>query len=397
MGQSSCAPWVERVGVARTAVAMAGLALLLAACQPEANSGGGGESQPPEVTVAKPVMKTVREEDEFVGRFAAIDDVAVRARVSGYLDEIHFEDGEMVERGDLLFTIDPREFEAALARANAQLETAQAAVTYREAEFARAEELAGRGTIPQSNLDEARNSLLSARAAVDEAEALKRTAELDLDFSVIEAPVSGRIDRNRISVGNLVTADATVLTSIVSLDPIEFYFDIDERSMLGYARDARERGGVLQEGAGALEVNVQLADERQGPFTGTLDFAENRIDQETGTIRLRARFDNPDFILQPGLFGRVTVPASLPHEAVMIPDSAVASDQNRRIVYVVDAENAVGVRPVRPGPTIDGYRVIREGLSGEETVVINGLTRLRPGMSVSPTMEELPPVANEAS
>jgi len=188
----------------------------------------------------------------------------------------------------------------------------------------------------------------------------------------------------------LVEANQSVLTTIVAPDPIYFYFDIDERSFLAYARDARVRGATLQEGAGSVPVVVRLADEKEEPRNGVLDFASNRIDDATGTMRVRAVFPNEDGVLQPGLFGRINVPGSLPYKGILIPDEAISSDQNRRVVYVVDEAGKISQRDVRPGPKIDGYRVIREGLSGDETIVINGLMRVRPGVTVTPEMTELP-------
>ncbi|WP_420394747.1 efflux RND transporter periplasmic adaptor subunit [Acuticoccus sp.] len=371
-------------------------AVSLAGCQPEEAAGQsatGGPPPAPSVTVAEPVVREVVEDDEFVGRFEAVDEVAVRARVGGYLDEVHFTDGQLVEEGELLFTIDQRPFRTELERAEAQLRTANAQLDYARAQFERAEDLVGRGTIPTATYEERQEEFLSAQAAVDAAQAAHDRAALDMEYTEIRAPLDGRIDRRLVSVGNLVQPDQTVLTTIVSLDPIDFYFDIDERALLGYARDARSRGGALQLGAGDLQVRVRLADEEDGPFQGTLNFAENRIDEASGTARLRARFDNADGVLQPGMFGRVNVPASLPYQGVLVPDEAVASDQSRRIVYVLGEDNTVSAKPVRPGPRIHGYRVIREGLTGEETIVINGLSRVRPGVTVDPEMVELPPEA----
>ncbi|MEM6762575.1 MAG: efflux RND transporter periplasmic adaptor subunit [Pseudomonadota bacterium] len=364
----------------------------LAAALPSALAQG----EPPTVTVASPVVREVVEDSEFIGRFSAIDDVAMRARVSGYLDEVHFRDGQLVEAGTLLFTIDQRPFQAALSEAQAQVRNTEARLEFAQTQFERAQELEGRGTVATAILDERRREQLTAQAEADAAEALLRRARLNLEFTEVRAPISGRIDRNLVSVGNLVLADQTVLTSIVSLNPIEFYFDIDERAMLAFQRDARARGGALQEGAGGLPVRVRLADERDGPFQGELDFAENRVDDASGTTRLRARFDNPDLIMQPGMFGRINVPASLPYEGILVPDQAVASDQNRRVVYSVDDAGNVTAIPVRPGPRIYGYRVIRSGLTGEETIVVNGLSRIRPGVTVTPERVELPPEADGA-
>lgn len=370
------------------------LTVTVAACQPE-EAAQQPQQAAPKVTVASPVVRQIVEDDEFVGRFAAVDLVSLRARVGGYLQEVHFTDGQMVDEGDLLFTIDQRPFRRELEQDEAMLRTANAQLEYAQAQFERAEELVGRGTIPSATFDERQQALLTARASVDSASAAKERAELELEYTEIRAPLAGRIDRRLVSVGNLVQADSTILTTIISVDPIDFYFDIDERALLNYARDARARGGVLQEGASGLDVTVRLADADDGTFQGRLNFAENRVDDQSGTIRLRARFDNPDLVLQPGMFGRVNVPASLPYEGVLVPDEAVASDQSRRIVYVVADDNTVSAKPVRPGPRIYGYRVIREGLTGEETIVINGLPRLRPGITIDPIREELPPEAAE--
>ncbi|MER8494962.1 efflux RND transporter periplasmic adaptor subunit [Mesorhizobium sp. M1312] len=345
----------------------------------------------PVVTVAKPLVRDIVEDDEFVGRFEAVDQVSLRSRVGGYLDQVHFQDGTLVKQGDLLFTIDQRPFKAALNQAQAQVDSAKTLVEFSKMQFERAETLSREGNIPVSTLDDRRREYLAAQAQLDGAEAALENASLDLEFTEIKAPFSGRVDRRLISPGNLVQADQTVLTTIVSIDPIDFYFDIDERTYFAYARDARERGGVMQEGAGGVDVVVRVADRDEATFKGKLDFAENRLDEATGTMRARARFDNKDGVLQPGMFGRINVPGSLPHPGVLLPDEAIGADQNRRIVFVVDEAGLISAKPVRTGPRIDGYRVIREGLTGEETVVINGLVRVRPGVTVKSEMTTLPP------
>jgi multidrug efflux system membrane fusion protein len=363
--------------------------LLVAAATPDAAFAQG--AAPPTVTVAKPVSREIVEDDEFVGRFQAVDEVEVRSRVGGYLADVHFTDGQLVKEGDLLFTIDQRPFETALNQAKSELVVANTLVDFTKAQFERAETLVARGSIPQSTLDDRRREYFAAQARVDGATAAQARAQLDMEYTEIRAPLSGRIDRRRVSVGNLVKADETILTTIVSLDPIQFYFDIDERRFLDYQRDARQRGGALQEGAGGLDVAVRVADGEQAPFHGKLDFAENRIDNETGTMRVRALFPNADFTLQPGLFGRINVPGSLPHPGILVPDEAIGADQDRRVVYVVADDGTVSAKPVRPGPRIYGYRVIREGLDGSETIVVNGLMRVRPGIKVTPEMVTLPP------
>jgi membrane fusion protein, multidrug efflux system len=348
---------------------------------------------PPEVTVAKPIVKDIVEDDEFVGRFEAAEVVDVRARVSGYLQESNFRDGAMVAAGDLLFTIDQRLFEVDLRQAESEVAIAQASYDFANEQLQRATSLSTSGNIAQSVVDERRQAFLAASGALEQARQAVETAQINLDFSQVSAPIAGRIDRRRVTPGNLVRADDTVLTTIVSIDPIYFYFDIDERYFLAYAKDARTRGSSLQEGGGGLEVRVRLSDERLEPMTGQLDFSENRLDSATGSMRVRAIVPNPDGVLTPGLFGRVNVPGSFPYKGVLIPDAAIIGDQNRQLVMTVDEAGNVTPLEVRPGPRIDGYRVIREGMDGTETIVIEGLIRARPGAVVTPVMVELPPVA----
>ena len=345
---------------------------------------------PPPVTVAKPVVREVVDNDEFIGRFEAVDQVSIRARVGGYLQEVHFTDGALVKKGDLLFVIDQRPFITAVNEANAALEVAKSTQEYAETQFKRAESLANNGSQSVSTLDDRRRDWVSAQANVRGAQATADRAALDLEYTKITAPISGRIDRRLISAGNLVQADQSVLTTIVSLDPIDFYFDVDERRLLNFADTARTRGSDLQQGGGGVPVQVRISDSTQKPFSGKLDFAENRVDNESGTMRIRARFDNPNLVLQPGLFGRVQVEASNTYKAILVPDEAVGSDQNQRVVYIVGTDGTVSTKPVRPGPRLYGYRAIREGMDGTETIVVNGLMRARPGSKITPQLIELP-------
>ncbi len=356
-------------------------------------SAAEAQGGPPPVTVAKPVVKEIIETDEFVGRFDAESEIELRARVSGYLSRVHFTDGRLVKKGDLLFTIEQRTFETTLRQTRTQIEVAQSTFDFAQEQLQRAEALVTNGNISQSSVDQRREAFLSARGALEQAIAAEELASIELEFTEIRAPISGRIGRRLIDPGNLVTANETVLTSIVSSDPIYFFFDIDERYFLDYARDARARGVPLQEGGGGLEVQVQLSDRSIPPQRGILDFSENRIDRETGTMRVRAILENPDDILTPGLFGRISVPGSLPYEGILVPDQAIVADQNRRLVLAVDAEGMVSPRIVETGPMVDGYRVIRSGLEGTETIVVDGIVRARPGSQVTPEMSELPPVA----
>jgi membrane fusion protein, multidrug efflux system len=351
------------------------------------------QEQLPVVAAAKPVVRDIVEDDEFVGRFEAVDQVAIRSRVAGYLETVHFKDGALVNKDELLFTIDQRPYQAAYDAAKSQIDVWNSLLEFSKAQLERAEELAKTGNIAASIVDDRRREFLSNQAQIQGATAALRTASLNLEFTEIRAPLSGRIDRRLVSVGNLVQPDSTLLTTIVTLDPIDFYFDIDERLYFSYARDAKALGGTMQEGAGGLEVSVRVADGQDNRFKGKLDFAENRIDNATGTMRVRAQFPNPDGILQPGMFGRINVPGSLPHKGILVPDDAIGADQNRRIVFVVDAAGLVSAKPVRTGPRLDGYRVIREGLTGDETIVINGLLRARPGAKVKVEMVTLPPKA----
>lgn len=371
-------------------MAVVALTVALGACSEESGQQQAGAPQAPQVTVAKPVVKEFQEWDDFTGRFQAVEDVDIRARVTGYVKAVHFDEGELVKDGDLLVSIDRRTYQAALDEARASLKVAQAALQLATKELKRAEDLSQRGNISRSVVDERREAFAAANAQIEGAKAAVQRAELELEFTEIRAPVAGRISAKRVSTGSLVNANDTVLTNIASVDPIHFVFDVDERSYLAYVRmalDGKRRSGRDT----PYEVLVTLTDEREGVLKGFLDFVDNRIDDASGTIRARAVFPNDEHLLLPGLFGRISIPGSPLYKGVLIPDEAIGSDQNRRIVYVVDGENKVSARVIRPGPQIDGYRVVRDGLTGEERIVVNGLMRVRPGAVVDPQVTELPP------
>ena len=371
-------------------LALVAAALVLAGCEDPKQEQSA--PPPPKITAAKPVVKDILEMDDFTGRFEAKEDVQVRSRVAGYLQEVHFKDGGLVKKGDLLFTIDQRPFQAEVENAESSVEVARTRLDLSKQEFERAERLQKSGTVAVSTLDQRRQEYLAAQAELSGATARLRSARLNLEYTKIYSPVEGRIGRNLISVGNLVQANTTELASIVSLDPIYFYFDVDERAFLAYSRLARAgqrpSGRVTQ-----YEVKIQLTDETEPKHTGNLDFVDNRIDRGTGTMRGRAIVPNADLFLTPGLFGRISIPGSDVYKGVLVPDAAIGTDQNRRIVFVVGEGNKLVPRVIRPGPRIDGYRVVRTGLKGDETIVTKGLARVRPGMTIDPQLVELPAVA----
>ena len=351
----------------------------------------GAPPAPPSVTVAKPVVKDIIERTDFIGRFEAVDQVDIRARVSGYIDKIHFEDGTPVKAGDLLFTIDPRPYRNALEQAQATVTSSQVRLDFAQSDLDRAEQLRRTGNVSDQVFDQRRQAFLTAKAELDRAQAALRQAQLDVEFTEVKSPLTGRLSRRLVSEGNLVNANQTILTNVLTLDPIQFYFDVDERSYLAYSRQTQ--GGTRTSSNGsANEVLLTLTDERLGQRKGLLDFVDNRLNAASGTIRARAVFANKDLFLTPGLFGRVTIGASDPYSAVLLPDEAIGSDQDRRVAYVLGENNVVSLKPIRVGPRIDGYRVIREGLKGDETVVVNGLVRVRPGAPITPQMTTLPPV-----
>ena len=344
----------------------------------------------PAVTVATPLVQVVQDWDEFTGRFEATQAVQVRARVGGYIQGVHFRDGDYVRRGQLLFTLDPRPAQAALAAARAQLAQAQAQLTLARAEFERAETLLASQAISQAEADTRRGALQTAEAAIAAANANVRARQLDLEFTRVTAPISGRVSDRRVDAGNLVaggSSAADVLTTIVSTAPIHFVFDGSEAVLLKYQRQARR---------GAAPIQVRLQDESDYSRSGTLDFTDNAVDTASGVVRLRAVIANADGFLKPGMFGQARLAGAGSYQAMLVPDSAIATDQARRIVYVVANDGSVSPRAVQTGPLVDGLRVIRSGLRPDDRVIINGVQRIQqPGMKVQAQNGRIQPVARE--
>jgi RND family efflux transporter MFP subunit len=366
------------------------LALALAGCEDSQSQAQNAAPPPPQVTVAKPVRKTITDPDEYVGRFVAVDSVEVRARVSGYLGAIHFRDGQMVKTGDLLFTIDRRPFQIALAQAQASLAQARATLAFAESDLARAQGVAIGTVITQQTLDQRLQAKRVAEASLAAQEAAVRQATLDLEFSELRAPVSGRIGDRRVSIGNLVTGgtagNTSLLATIESIDPIRFEFTFDETSYLRYLRLARN-GSVPAGPRTTVAVKLKLIDEPGFDHAGRMDFVDNAIDTSSGTIRGRAEFANPEGTFTPGMFGRVQVAAAPPSEALLVPDAAIGTEQVRKLVLVVDGDNVARPKYVTLGPVVDGLRVVASGLAPDDRVIVNGLMRARPGAKVAPQAE----------
>ncbi|MET4118323.1 multidrug efflux system membrane fusion protein [Bradyrhizobium sp. JR1.5] len=365
------------------------LALALVGCQDKAQSQAAAPP-PPSVTVAQPVKRTVTDWDEFTGRFEAIEEVQVRARVGGFIDRVAFTDGAIVHAGDLLYIIDPRPFEAVALRAQGQLDDARAKEELAKRELDRGLTLVQTSAVSQQVVDQRRQALQAAHAAETQAEGTLKAAQLNVEFTHVLAPITGRVSRHLVTPGNLVQGSesgATLLTSIVSLDPIYIYFDVDEPT---YQRNSKLwfQGRRPSSRDTANPVQVSLTGETKPSHEGKMDFLDNRLDVSTATLRSRAIIPNKDLSILPGQFGRVRLIGSAPYEALLIPDVAVATDQSRKIVFVVKDDNRVEARPVVLGPLDDGLRVIREGLNPEDHVIINGIQRARVGAKVTPIMPQ---------
>src|SRR5712672_3920457 len=341
---------------------------------------------PPPVTVAQPVKRIVTDWDEFTGRFEAVEEVQVRARVGGFVTSVEFRDGAFVNTGDLLYVIDSRPFEAVAEQADGQLSDARAKAELARRELDRALTLVQTSAVSESIVDQRRQTLQAAHAAEMQAEGALKAAKLNIEFTHVMAPITGRVSRHLVSVGNLVQGsegNATLLTSIVTLDPINIYFDVDEATYLKNNKLWFE-GRRPSSRDTANPVEVTLAGETKPSKEGKMDFLDNRLDVSTGTLRSRAIIPNNDLSILPGQFGRVRLIGSSPYDALLLPDTAIATDQSRKIVFVVKDDNTVEAKAVVLGPLDEGLRVVRDGLKAEDRVIVDGLQRARVGAKVTP-------------
>jgi membrane fusion protein, multidrug efflux system len=376
-------PVSARAGVhARIASPLVALlaAAVLAACGSQASPGDGAPPAP-QVSVATVVAEQVRQWDDFTGRVQAVQSVELRPRVSGYVERVAFTEGADVRMGDLLFVIDPRPYRAALAQAEAQLARARSEALLANAQNARAQALVDARAISREEFETRNAATAQGNAAVRAAEAAVTAARLNLQYTEVRAPIDGRVGRALVTVGNLAQADATLLSTVVSQDPVHVHFEADERTWLRYARQARDGEG---NGAGNA-VRVGLSSDEGYPHVGTVDFIDNHVDPATGTIRARAVLRNPDGLFTPGLFARVQLQGSQAIDALLVDDKAVLTDQDRKYVYVLGEGDVAERRDVVLGPLVDGLRVVEQGLAPGDRVIVNGLQKVfMPGMPVAP-------------
>jgi RND family efflux transporter MFP subunit len=352
------------------------LAAACAGCGREAPAQPPGAAQPPPVVVAPVTRRVVQESDEYSARLAAPDQVDVRSRVAGTLERIHFRDGDQVRRGALLFTIDPRPFAAEVSRSAANVALARSQDELARIQAARGERLLPANAVSQQEVDQLRASAQNATASLRAAEAALAAARLNLEFTRIVAPIAGRMSRKAVTVGNLVSVNDPVLTTIVSTDRVYAYFEPSEAAYLKYGQAAAKRQAEPK-------VQMGLFNEEGFPHTGRIDFVDNRLNPTTGSIQLRGVFDNADGRLTPGLTARIRIGAGKPYEATLVPDRAITVDQTRRLVLVVGPGRRVEAREVKPGALIDGMRVV-SGVKPGELIVVDGLQRATPGAAVTP-------------
>jgi RND family efflux transporter MFP subunit len=387
-----------RSGYIAGAVLVAGFSLILIGCSSSPSEGPA--TAPIPVTVSYPVEREISDHADFTGRTAAVDSVELRARVWGYLDKVNFKEGAMVQKGDVLFEIDPLTYRAALEQAEGNRESIQARLARLDADLARAQRLYKTNAIGREEYDKIggdRGEAAASRAAL---KAAVERAKLDLGYTKVTAPVSGRVSRYVVTVGNLVQAGdqggGTLLTTIVSVDPMYAYFDVDEHTALRVRRLAREGKGDSPRDGG-YPVFLGLANEEGHPHQGTIDFVDNQVNPRTGTIRLRGVFPNKEQVLLPGLFARIRTPIGRPHKSLLVSERAFDTDQGQKILYVVNEKNEVVSRPVRLGSLHDGLREIADGLKPGEQVIVKGLQQVRPGLIVEPKLVQMPAVRGQRS
>jgi membrane fusion protein, multidrug efflux system len=366
------------------------IAAVLTGCERQQQAAAA--PPPPPVSVAQPVKRTVTDWDEFTGRFEAVDEVLVKARVGGSVTNVEFKDGDMVHAGDLLYIIDPRPFEAIATQADGQLADARAKTELAKRELDRALNLVQNSAVSEQVVDQRRQALQAAHAAETIADGALKAAQLNVEFTHVLAPITGRVSRHLVSVGNLVQGSdsgaSTLLTTIVSMDPIYIYFDVDEAT---YIRNSKLwfEGKRPSSRDTPNPVQVMLSGEIKPSHDGHMDFLDNRLDESTGTLRSRAVIGNHDLSILPGQFGRVRLIGSSPYEALLLPDTAIATDQSRKIVFVVKDDDTVEARSIELGPLDDGLRVVRTGLKPEDRVIIDGIQRARIGAKVAPHKVEI--------
>jgi RND family efflux transporter MFP subunit len=355
---------------------------------PEGKGGPGGAPMAPPVTAAAAIERTTSEFDEFSGRLDAVEKVELRPRVSGYIERIHFAQGAEVAKGDLLVEVDAKPFEQEVRRAEAQVAGAKTRYDLAAGELGRVEKLVESGAVSRQELEERASAKRDADSALKAAQASLETANLNLGYTKVRAPVSGRTSRAELTAGNYVTAGQSLLTTLVSIDPIYAVFEADEQSFLKYADLSRRAAGAR---TAKNAVYMGLANETGFPHKGFIEFVDNRLNPQTGTIVARALFDNKERRFTPGLFARIKMTGSGSYSAVLVDDRAVGTDQSRRFVLVVGADNKAMYREVKLGPLVDGLRVVRDGLKAGEVIVVNGLQRVRPGMPVQANVVPMDP------
>jgi membrane fusion protein, multidrug efflux system len=363
------------------------VAFLLAGCQ-DSNGQTGAAPPPPPVSVAPAIERTIQESDEFTGRLEATETVDLRPRVAGYINVVHFHEGQEVRKGDLMYTIDAAPYRAELAKAQAQLAAARTQAELARTEQVRAKTLLDLKAISQQEYDQLTSAQHSADANATAVEAAVASAQLNVEYTVIRAPIAGRVSRTNVTAGNLVSNGDPVLTTIVSLDRVYAYFDASEEAYLRYSDQVRAstRGGA---GAKPSPVLMGLANEEGFPHQGQIDFVDNRLNPQTGAIRARAVFDNSDRRYTPGLFARIKLIGNGHEDAVLTPDRAIGTNQSMKFVLVVGDGNVAQLREVKLGPLVGSMRVIRSGLKPGDLVVVNGLQRVRPGTPVTPDKLEV--------